>query len=115
MNKAFKEHINEWLDAYDLFSRTGKKNIRNEIKSRFPNISDEEFEEYKDYLEKFYEYCLNYADILADKYKTPFLPKDEEAMIEVDKYVAECQKKYPEINREIIVGVFSTACWLSNR
>lgn len=114
MNSIFLEHINDWFDSYDLFSSTGKEKIRNSIKIRFPNISNKEIKEVEDYLDSLYVYCLKYADILADKYKTPFLPK-EETQKEISEYVSECQKQYPEIDAEQIVGIFSTACWLTNR
>ena len=115
MNSVYLEHINEWFDPYDLFSGTGRKKIRTAIKDRFPSISAEEQKEFEDYLEQFEAYCINYAQILADKYKTPFLPSDEDSRMEIDKYVAECQKIYPEFNRKVIRGLFSTVCWLSNR
>lgn len=115
MNGIFLEHISDLFDSYDLFSGTGKEKIRNSIKERFPNISGKGIKEIEDYLNSFYEYCLKYADILADKYKTPFLPKEEEAQKEISEYVSECQKQYTEIDAEHIVSVFSIVCWLTNR
>ena len=115
MNSTILEHINDLFDSYDLFSGTGKEKIRSSIIKKFPNISKKEIKEVEDYLSLFYEYCLKYADLLADKYKTPFLPNEEEAQKEILEYVSECQKQYPEIDMKHIVGIFSTACWLTNR
>ena len=115
MNSIIGEHISDWFDSYDLFSGTGKDKIHNSIKQRFPSASNKEIKEAEDYLDSFYEYCLKYADILAVKYKSPYLPKGKEAQKEISDYVSVCQKKYPEFNAEIIVGIFSTACWLANR
>lgn len=115
MKSIFLEHINDLFDSYDLFSSTGKKRIRSSIITRFPDISDKEIKEAEDYLYSFYEYCLKYADMIADKYKTPFLPKGENAQKEISEYVGECRKQYPEIDAEKIEGFFSTACWLANR
>ena len=53
--------------------------------------------------------------IVAAKYKTPFLPKGEDAQKEISEYESECRKQYPEIDAEKIKGVFSTVCWLANR
>lgn len=115
MNNMVLEHINDLFDSYDLFSETGRKKIYSSVKRKFPNMSEEEIKETKDYLCGFYEYCLNFADIIADKYKTPFLPKGEEAQKEITEYVIECQKQYPEIDEKHIIDIFSTACWLTNR
>ena len=52
---------------------------------------------------------------ILDKYKTPFLPKGEDAQKEISEYESECRKQYPEIDAEKIKGVFSTVCWLANR
>lgn len=115
MNNMVLEHVNDLFDSYDLFSKTGRKKIYNSVKRNFPNISEEEIKETNDYLCGFYEYCLNFADIIADKYKTPFLPKGEEAQKEITEYVIECQKQYSEIDEKHIIDIFSTACWLTNR
>lgn len=115
MNSIILENINDLFDPYDLFSDTGKKRIHSSIKTRFPDISNEEIIEIDDYLHSFYMYCLKYADMLADKYKTPFLPKEEQAQKEISEYVSECRRQYPEISEEQIIGIFSTACWLANR
>ena len=76
---------------------------------------DKEIKEAEEYLHSFYECCLKYADIVAAKYKTPFLPKGEDAQKEISEYESECRKQYPEIDAEKIKGVFSTVCWLANR
>ena len=115
MNSLILEHINDLFDSYDLFSYRGRTTIRDTVKTNFPDISDIKLEEVENYLRSFYEYCLKYADIIADKYKTPFLPKEADAQKEISEYVSECQKQYPEINSEKIKGVFSTVCWLANR
>ena len=114
MNSIVLEHINDLFDPYDLFGGKGKK-IRSSIITRFPDISDKEIKEAEEYLHSFYEYCVRYADIIADKYKTPFLPKGEDAQKEISEYVSECRKQYPEIEAEKIEGVFSIVCWLANR
>lgn len=115
MNNTIPEHINDLFDSYDLFSGTGIKKIYSSIKKNLPDLSEEEIKEITDYLDGFYKYCLNFADMIADKYKTPFLPKVEEAQIEIAEYTCECQKKYPEIDDKHIIDIFSVACWLTNR
>ena len=115
MNSTILEHINELFDSYDLFSGTGKEKIRGSITKKFSDLSEREIEEAEDYLGLFFEYCVKYADLLAEKYKTPFLPKGEEAQKEILKYVCECQKQYPEIDTNHIVNIFSAVCWLANR
>ncbi|MDE6593558.1 MAG: hypothetical protein K2K57_10930 [Oscillospiraceae bacterium] len=102
MNNTVLEHINELFDSYDLFSGTGIKKIYSSVKRKYPNMSEEEIEGIKDYLCEFYEYCMNFADIISDKYKTPFLPTGEEAQKEITEYVIECRKQYPEIDQEHI-------------
>ena len=115
MSSIVLEQINDLLKPYDLFSVKGRNNIRSSIIARFPDITDKEIKEADDYLQSFYEYCLKYADIIADKYKTPFLPKGEDAQKEISEYVSECRKQYPEIDAEKINSVFSIVCWLANR
>ncbi len=115
MNVMVLKYINVLFDSYDLFSETGKNDIYNSIKRRFSNITEEEINEIKEYLNGFYEYCLNFANIIANKYKTPALPKNEEAKTEIAEYVKECQKQYPEFDDKHIIEFFSTVCWLSNR
>lgn len=109
------ENINELFDSYDLFSGTGIEKIHDTIKESFPDLPEEEIRKITDYLEDFFEYCLDFAGIISYKYKTPFLPDSEEAQLEIAEYVRECQKKYPEIDGQHIIDVFSNACWLSNR
>ena len=81
MNSIVLEHINDLFDSYDLFSSTGKKRIRSSIITRFPDLSDKEIKEAEEYLHSFYECCLKYADIIAAKYKTPFLPKGMQILL----------------------------------
>ena len=115
MNSTILEHINELFDSYDLFSGTGKEKICGSITKKFPDLSEREIKEVENYLGLLFEYCVKYADLLAEKYKTPFLPKGEEAQKEILEYVSECQKQYPEIDTKHIVNIFSTVCWLANR
>lgn len=116
MNSTISEHINELFDSYDLFfGKGGRENLLGSITKKFPDLSEKEIKEIEDYLNSFYEYCGKYADLLAEKYKMPFLPKGEEAQKEISEYVSECQKQYPEIDTKHIVDIFSTVCWLSNR
>ena len=115
MNSTILEHINELFDSYDLFSGKGKEKIRSSITKKFPDLSEREIKEVEKYLGLLFEYCVKYADLLAEKYKTPFLPKGEEAQKEILEYVSECQKQYPEIDTNHIVNIFSTVCWLANR
>lgn len=109
------ENINELFDSYDLFSGTGMKKIHGKIKENFPDLPEEDIRKITDYLEDFYEYCLTFADIISYKYKTPFLPDSQEAQPEITEYVSECHKKYPKIDGQHIIDIFSTACWLANR
>lgn len=115
MDKEIIEHINELFDSYDLFSGTGRKKVSDSIKRRFPNIAKERIKELEDYLDEFYKYCVEYADVIANKYKTPFLPKYEEAQKEIAEYVRECKKQYPQFDEQKVIGIFSTVCWLANR
>ena len=114
VNKKFLEHINELFDSNDLFGNA-EKNIYILLKNKFPDISEEDIAEFRSYLHGFYEYCVKYGDILADKYKTPFLPKDDEVEKEIAEYVSECQKQYPDIDSKHIISIFGTVCWLANR
>lgn len=114
MDKRILEKINDLLDSYDLLE-SDREELREEVNSIIPDILDEEFNALAEYLDEFYEYCLKFGDILAEKYKLPFIPKSEEAKKETADYVSKVQKKYPEINEEHIVTVFSTDCWLTNR
>lgn len=115
MNSTILEHINELFNSYDLFAGKYKEKIRSSIKKKFPDLSEKEIKETEDYLSLLFEYCVKYADLLADKYKTPFLPEGEEAQKEISEYVSECQKQYPEIDKKHILDIFSTVCWLANR
>ena len=115
MNITILEHINELFDSYDLFSGKYKEKIQGLITKKFPDLSEKEIKEAENYLGLLFEYCVKYADLLAEKYKTPFLPKGEEAQKEISEYVSECQKQYPEIDMKHIVDIFPTVCWLSNR
>lgn len=111
----FPENINDLFDSYDLFSGTGMKKIYTKIKENFPDLPEEKIRKISGYLEEFYEYCLDFADIISYKYRTPFLPDSQEAQEEISGYIRECQKKYSEIDEKHITDIFSTACWLSNR
>ncbi len=115
MNSTILEHINELFDSYDLFAGKYKEKICSSITKKFPDLSEKEIKEAEDYLGLFFEYCVQYANLLAEKYKTPFLPKDEEAQKEILEYVSECQKQYSEIDMKHIIDIFSTVCWLANR
>ena len=90
MNSTILEHINELFDSYDLFAGKYKEKIRSSITKKFPDLSKKEIKEIEDYLGSLYEYCVKYAVLLADKYKTPCLPKGEEAQKEISEYVSEC-------------------------
>ncbi len=92
-----------------------KKRYAVQLQKKFPDLSEREIKEVEKYLGLLFEYCVKYADLLAEKYKTPFLPKGEEAQKEILEYVSECQKQYPEIDTNHIVNIFSTVCWLANR
>ncbi|MDE5557421.1 MAG: hypothetical protein K2J32_06975 [Ruminococcus sp.] len=115
MNNTILEHINDLFNSYDLFSGTGIKKIHDSIKKSFPDLSEEEIKEIMDYLDGFYKYCMSFANMIANKYKTPFLPKGEEAQMEIAQYMCECQNKYPAIDDKHIIDVFSVVCWLTNR
>ena len=115
MNSTILEHINELFDSYDLFSGKYKEKIRSSITKKFPDLSEKDIKETENYMGLLFEHCVKYADLLAEKYKTPFLPKGEEAQKEILEYVSECQKQYPEIDTKHIIDIFSTVCWLTNR
>ena len=97
MNSTISEHINELFDSYDLFAGKYQEKIHSSIAKKFPDLSEKEIKEAKDYLDMLFEYCAKYADVLADKFKTPFLPKGEDAQKEISEYVSECRKQFPEI------------------
>lgn len=113
MDKRILEQINDLFDSYDLFG--GDDTIRENAKNKIPDIREEELDALEEYLNEFYEYCLEFSDILAEKYKTPFLPESENAQKEIADYVSEVQKKYPEIDEKHVIEFFSTDCWLTNR
>ena len=115
MNISVSEHINELFDSYDLFAGNCKERIRSSIMNKFPDLPEKEIKAAENYLGLLFEYCVKYADLLAEKYKTPFLPEGEEAQKEISEYVSECQKQYPEIDTKHIVNIFSAVCWLTNR
>ncbi|MCM1181473.1 MAG: hypothetical protein NC347_14555 [Clostridium sp.] len=115
MDNIILEQINDLFDSYDLFGGSGMKRIRDNVKKKIPDIGEEYIKELEDYLNGFYNYCIKFGELLADKYKTPFLPGNEQAQKEIAEYVIECQRQYPEIDEEHIVGVFSNVCWLANR
>lgn len=115
MNNAVLEKINDLLGPVSFFSGNTKEDIHDSAKKLFPNISENEILEIEEYLNEFYDYCSEFADILAFKYKVPFLPKSEDAKIEIAEYVRECQNKYPEIDEKHILSIFGNTCWLTNR
>ena len=115
MNKIISEHINELFDSYDLFGGKAEKCIYIPLKSRFPEVSEDDISELKAYLKGFFQYCVKYADIIAEKYNTPFLLHNEEAKKEISDYVKKCQEQYPEIDEKHITDFFSIVCWLANR
>ncbi len=89
--------------------------IEDVVRKQISDINDEDIEEIRQYIKEFVEYCIKYGDILADEYKVPFLPEGDKYKREVEKYIVECQKKYPEIERRHIICIFSAVCWLANR
>ena len=101
MNSIILEHINELFDSGDLFGK-GREKILTSIIKKFPDLSKEEIKETEDYFDSLYEYCVKYADLLADKYKTPFLPKGEEAQKEISEYVMECQNNILKLIQNIL-------------
>lgn len=115
MRSEILKRINELFDSYDLFSGSGSEEALETIREEFPDITEEELKEFGEYLDGFYDYCLEYGDILAEKYKLPFLPTSGEAKKEIAEYVAVCREKYPEIDEKHIIELFSTDCWLTNR
>ncbi|MBQ2800783.1 MAG: hypothetical protein IJF03_05275 [Lachnospiraceae bacterium] len=114
MKDKLLENINELFDSYNLVGGNSKKNI-DKMKQMMPDITEEDVKEVLDYLEGFYRYCSKYGDKLADKYKAPCLPWNDEAEKDIKEYVLLCQEKYPEIDEEHIRELFSTICWLANR
>jgi len=115
MNNKFLEKINDLLASVSFFSGETEEDIRDSAEKLFPDISENEISEIYEYLKGFYEYCLEFADILAFKYKVPFLPKSEDAKVEIAEYVRKCRVQYPEIDEKYILNIFSGDCWLSNR
>lgn len=65
-----------------------------QFKRLFPNISESKIKEIEGYLHGYYKLCMNYANILSKKYKTPILPHGEEAGNKIAEYVYKCQKQY---------------------
>ncbi|MCM1113397.1 MAG: hypothetical protein NC399_09105 [Muribaculum sp.] len=115
MDKTILQQINDLFDSGDLFSGSGMQRIRDNVKEKFPDTDEDNLKELENYLEGFYDYCMEFGSLLAGKYKTPFLPSEEAVLKEIAEYVADCQKRYPEMDENHIMEVFSTACWLSNR
>ena len=108
-----KVDINDIFDSYDLFGREYK--ITENIHAKYPEISENELQNIMDQLKEIYDFCTGYGQVIADKYKMPFLPKTDEAVLDINEYLGICKEKYPEINDDKILGIFSTVCWLSNR
>lgn len=115
MDKRILERINELFESGDLFGGDSSDTVRENAKEMFPDISGEELDALEEYLDGFYDCCLEFGDILAEKYKVPFLPNSEKAKKETAEYVSEVQKKYPEIDEKHIIEFFSVDCWLTNR
>lgn len=115
MKKEIIENINTLFDAYDLFSDTGMKEIRTNIITEYPDISETELKEIEDYLTDFYEYCVPYGDKISTKYQIPALPSNDIAKAEINEYVRICKEKFVNIDEKQILELFSTVCWLSNR
>lgn len=113
LDKRILDQINNLFESSDLFG--GDNTIRENAKKRFPDIREEELDALEEHLDGFYDYCPEFGDILAEKYKTPFLPDNESAKKETAEYVSEVRKKYPEIDEKHIIEFFSTDCWLTNR
>lgn len=114
MNRAYLEQICELIAPDDLFG--GKRGrLRDTIRTRFPELPEADLQEIQTYLLAFYDTCVNYADILAKKYQTPFLPKGEAAEKEIAEYVQECRVQFPEMDAEKIEAIFEIVCWLTNR
>lgn len=112
MKQRYLEEINRVLD---LSKRNFFHDIEEVIRGQFNDLSDEEIGELKQYIEEFVKCCTDYGDILANKFKVPFLLRDDKSKQEIEKYIAECRKKYPGIEERHITGIFSTVCWLTNR
>lgn len=115
MNKKIMQNINDLFESYDLSSSEGRKKIRENIKEKFSDVTEEELDEIEEYLKEFYSDACHYGVVLACKFKVPFLPAGEEAEKEIDYCVNRCQESFPEIDKEHITSVFSSACWLQNR
>ena len=115
MKDVFLARINDLFDSYDLFSSSGKMRTREKIKVAFPNIEKEDLEEIEAYLDGFYDNCVDDACALADIFKVPFIPSDDESKAEVKEYITKCREKYPEIDERHIEALLSTVCWLQNR
>ncbi len=115
MEKRLLENINELFNSYDLFSSSGRKRNEERMKQVIPDITESEITELEDYLKGFFNYCCDYGDKLAAKYKTPFLPHNDDGENDIKEYVLLCQKEYPQIDEEHIRGLFGTVCWLANR
>ncbi|MCI8508949.1 MAG: hypothetical protein HFJ06_10360 [Lachnospiraceae bacterium] len=108
-------NINELFDAYDLFSGTGREQIRRNIATQYPGILKVEAKKVEKYLSEFYEYCVIYGCKLAEKYGIPCLPDSDEAEKEIENYIRYCKEKYPQIDDTKIRELFSIVCWLQNR
>ncbi len=107
--------MNGIFDPYDLFSGTGKKKISNNIHILYPEITEMETEKIMNYLDGFWNYCVGYGQMIANKYKYPSIPHSKEAEEDENRYLEVCKKKYPDMTDDKIVGIFRTVCWLSNR
>lgn len=113
MKNRILKNINELVDVYTEFKSSDKR--REKFKQIIPDITESEIKELWYYLEDFDEYCVAFGDKLAEKYRTPFVPDNNEAKNDVQKYVSLCQEKYPEIDERHILGIFNKVCWLANQ
>lgn len=112
MKQRYLTQINELID---LCTGNFCEDIQEVIKEQCKNISDEDAEELKQYVEGFVKCCIDYGDILASEFKVPFLLRDDESERKIRKYIEKCKKEYPAIEEEYIERIFSTVCWLANR
>lgn len=115
MREDVLNRINDLFDSYDLFSPERTESVIRRIGEAVPGLTESETAEIKDYLRGFFCFCGTYGDKLAEKYKTPYLPQGKETDAETVEYVRICREKYPEIDEQHILSLFSVVCWLCNR
>ena len=115
MKDEYFSRINNLLFSDDSFSWLGSERAREKVKAAFPDVEKEEVEEIAEYLNGYYEYCVDNAVALADKFKVPFIPHDEEGKAEAAEYIAKCRERYPKVEERHAKGILNTVLWLSNR